>query len=67
MSMFRVLHISDIHIGDTYKASADVAIKIVSDMEFNGLYKINAVVITGDIFDGPSGCSEELLNEAVIF
>lgn len=67
MSLFRVLHLSDIHIGNTYKSSEDLAYKVISDIEHNGLCSVNAVAITGDIFDGPSAMSDSLVDEAVTF
>lgn len=33
MSIFRVLHLSDIHIGDTYMSSENVAYRLISDIE----------------------------------
>lgn len=33
MGIFRVLHLSDIHIGDTYMESRDIAYRIISDIE----------------------------------
>lgn len=34
--MFRILHLSDIHIGKTYKDSDDIAYKIAFDIDDNG-------------------------------
>lgn len=33
MKLFRILHLSDIHIGDTYMDSSDIAYRIISDIE----------------------------------
>ena len=67
MSAFRILHLSDIHIGDTYKPPKDIAYKIVSDLNHNGLCSIKSVIVTGDIFDGNSEISEDLFNDAITF
>jgi len=67
MAIFRVLHLSDIHIGKTYKPSEDIAYKIISDIDHNGLCSLKSVVVTGDIFDGQAEVSEKLINEAVCF
>lgn len=67
MSAFRVLHLSDIHIGKTYKPSEDIAYKVISDIDHNGLCSLKSVVVTGDIFDGQVEVSEGLINEAVCF
>lgn len=67
MSAFRVLHLSDIHIGKTYIKSEEIAYKIIYDIIHNGLCDIRSVVVTGDIFDGRIQVDEELINEAVDF
>lgn len=67
MAVFRVLHLSDIHIGNTYINSDDIAYKIVSDLSNNGSYTINSVVVTGDIFDGRIKKYQPLIEEAVSF
>lgn len=67
MSAFRILHLSDIHIGKTYKPPKDIAYKTISDIEHNGLCSIKSVVVTGDIFDGQAAVSKELIDEAVCF
>ncbi len=67
MSLFRVLHLSDIHIGDTYKPSEEIGYRVISDIEQNGLCPIQVVAITGDIFDGPAGIAEDIVDEAVAF
>ncbi len=67
MSLFRLLHLSDTHIGKTYKPSADIAYTVVSDIKQENLYPINAVIVTGDIFDGQVTYSQDQLNEAVSF
>lgn len=65
--MFRILHLSDIHIGKTYKDPESIACKIASDIDFNGLSKIDCIVVTGDIFDGQADTDETLLDSAVNF
>ncbi len=71
--MFRILHISDVHIGKTYKKSEDIAYKIISDIAMNGLCNLKSVIVTGDIFDGRVGVNEKfdidnnLIDEAVRF
>lgn len=74
--MFRILHLSDIHIGKTYAKSEDIAYKIIFQIEKNNLYPIESVIVTGDIFDGQVGIEEvggklrvkeELVKEAVRF
>ncbi|BAH07152.1 ATP-binding protein [Clostridium kluyveri] len=67
MSAFRVLHLSDIHIGKTYIKSEEIAYKIVYDITHNGLCTVRSVVVTGDIFDGQVQINEKLISEAVIF
>ncbi len=67
MAAFRVLHLSDIHIGKTYTKSEDIAYKIVSDIAHNRLCGIRNVIVTGDIFDGQVDANEELVNECVQF
>ena len=65
--MFRILHLSDIHIGRTYKEPDSIACKITSDIANNGLSGINCVVVTGDIFDGQAGTQQSLIDIAVDF
>lgn len=65
--MFRILHLSDIHIGRTYKEPESIACKIASDIDYNGLSKIDSIVVTGDIFDGQVKVSDSLINVAVEF
>ncbi|MFR6592078.1 metallophosphoesterase family protein [Catenibacterium sp.] len=67
--MFRILHLSDIHIGKTYKESDSIACRIASDIDYNGLGGIDCIAVTGDIFDGqvPVDKSEFLVNKAVSF
>lgn len=67
MSVFRVLHLSDIHIGDTYVSSENIAYRIISDIENENVTDIKCVIVTGDIFEGKSELNEELINEAVNF
>ena len=67
--MFRILHLSDIHIGKTYKESDSIACRIASDIAYNGLGGIDCIAVTGDIFDGqvPVDKSEFVINKAVNF
>lgn len=65
--MFRILHLSDIHIGKTYKESESIAYKIASDIDHNGLNDIKCIAVTGDIFDGQVKYTDSLINEAVNF
>ena len=65
--MFRILHLSDIHIGKTYKETESIACKIASDIDYNGLSNIDCVVVTGDIFDGQIEVTDLLISEAVSF
>ena len=65
--MFRILHLSDIHIGDTYKEPKEIACKIASDLAQHGLGKIQCIVVTGDIFEGTVTYSDELVSLAVNF
>lgn len=65
--MFRILHLSDIHIGKTYKEPDSIACKIASDIDYNGLSAINCIIVTGDIFDGQVEVTESLINTAVDF
>lgn len=67
MNSFRVLHLSDIHIGDTYINSEEIAYKIISAIEGEGIKNIGCILVTGDIFEGKNGYSEKLINEAVNF
>jgi hypothetical protein len=67
MSAFRVLHLSDIHIGGTYIGSEEIAYKIVGDLENNRLCQIKSVIVTGDIFDGQVAVTDNLIKEAVNF
>lgn len=53
MGKLNVLHISDIHIGNTYYDNPiDIAIQIIDALENHNKQKIECVVISGDIFDG---------------
>lgn len=65
--MFRILHLSDIHIGKTYKEPDSIACKIASDIDYNGLSAINCIVVTGDIFDGQIAVTDSLISTAVDF
>lgn len=67
MSAFRVLHLSDVHIGKTYKPSDSIAYKIISDIDHNKMADIDCVITTGDIFEGTIKTSDELIKEAVNF
>lgn len=65
--MFRILHLSDIHIGKTYKEPESIACKIASDIDQTGLGRINCIVVTGDIFDGQAEANDSLIITAVEF
>ena len=65
--MFRILHLSDIHIGKTYKDSDDIAYKIAFDIDDNGLSNIDCIAVTGDIFDGQVETTDLLIDKAVRF
>ena len=65
--MFRILHLSDIHIGKTYKDSYDIADKIAFDIDDNGLSNIDCIAVTGDIFDGQVETTDLLIDKAVRF
>lgn len=65
--MFRILHLSDIHIGKTYKEPDSIACKIASDIDYNGLSAIDCIIVTGDIFDGQVKVNDLLINTAVDF
>ena len=65
--MFRVLHLSDIHIGATYKDSESIACKVASDISHNGLSGIRCIVVTGDVFEGRVSPNDTLIREAVNF
>lgn len=67
MHFFRVLHLSDLHIGDTYMAAKDIAYRIISDIENERIDNIKSVIITGDIFEGKYNFSDKLIAEAVSF
>lgn len=67
MKPFRILHLSDIHIGDTYMDSEDIAYRIISAIEGEEIKNIRCIVVTGDIFEGKIGYNEEIINEAVRF
>ena len=67
MKLFRVLHLSDIHIGDTYIQSKDIAYRIISDIENENIDNIQCVVVTGDIFEGRCGLSDDIVCEAIEF
>ncbi len=67
MKLFRILHLSDIHIGDTYMASKDIAYRIISDIENENINNIQSVIVTGDIFEGRCGLNDSIISEAVEF
>ena len=47
--MLRILHLSDIHLGKTYKDPESMACNIAADIDHNGLSNIECIVVTGDI------------------
>lgn len=65
--MFRILHLSDIHIGRTYKEPKNIACQIASDIDHVGLNAINCIIVTGDIFDGQAAITDSLIDTAVDF
>ena len=67
MKVFRILHLSDIHIGDTYMESKDIAYRIISDLESENIDSIQSVIVTGDIFEGCCGLRDGIVSEAVEF
>lgn len=67
MKLFRILHLSDIHIGDTYMESKDIAYRIISDLESENIDSIQSVIVTGDIFEGCRGLRDGIVSEAVEF
>lgn len=67
MKLFRVLHLSDIHIGDTYMESKDIAYRTISDIESENVADIQCVIVTGDIFEGRCGQSNSIVSEAINF
>ena len=67
MSFFRIMHMSDIHIGNTYKNIDEILYQTIMDIDSKKLYEINCIVVTGDIFEGKKGNDEKLIDEAVKF
>lgn len=67
MPVYCTLHLSDLHIGSTYLDSQSLIYKITNDIARNGIKGIRSVLVTGDIFNGPSGSSPELIQEASNF
>lgn len=67
MSTFRILHLSDLHIGNTFLPPEELACKIADDIAQNGVKGVRCVLVTGDIFNGPSGYSESLVKTAAAF
>lgn len=67
MTFYRTLHLSDLHIGDTYLPSQELAYKITTDIAHNGLEGIRSVLVTGDIFHGPADLNPALIREAAEF
>lgn len=65
--MLRVLHLSDLHIGNTYLDSKQIAYKLIADIVSNNNNKIDCIIFTGDIFEGNKGDSDEIIQEAVNF
>lgn len=53
MAKLNLLHISDLHIGNThYDNPIDIAIHIIDALENHNKKDIDCIVISGDIFDG---------------
>jgi len=67
MTFYRILHLSDLHIGETYLPSQDLAYKITDDIARNGLVGIRSILVSGDIFHGPAGLNDALIREAAEF
>ena len=67
MAIFRILHISDIHIGMTNISQSDIAYKVSADIFNNCLNPLKCIVVTGDIYEGTLDYDEQLLNKAVSF
>ncbi|MDR2943858.1 MAG: metallophosphoesterase [Methanosarcinales archaeon] len=65
--VFRVLHLSDLHIGNTYKPLNEIAYQIVNDIENQQFISLDSIVVTGDIFDGKVEHNPEIIKEAVDF
>lgn len=67
MPIYRTLHLSDLHIGDTYIDSQSLAYKITNDIGRTGIKGIQSVLVTGDILNGPNGTDASLIREAADF
>lgn len=67
MSVYRALHLSDLHIGGAYLNSQDLAYRIATDVARNGIGNFQKVLVTGDIFHGPAGEGRPLILEAANF
>ncbi|GAA6323077.1 hypothetical protein F350042L8_01750 [Fusobacterium ulcerans] len=67
MSFFRIMHMSDIHIGNTYKKIDEILYQTIMDIDSKKLCEINCIVVTGDIFEGKKGNDEKLIEEAANF
>ena len=63
--MLRILHLSDIHLGKTYKDPESMACNIAADIDHNGLSNIECIVVTGDIFDGQAQLGKDNLPELI--
>lgn len=63
--MLRILHLSDIHLGKTYKDPESMAFNIAADIDHNGLSNIECIVVTGDIFDGQAQLGKDNLPELI--
>ena len=63
--MLRILHLSDIHLGKTYKDPESMACNIAADIDHNGLSNIKCIVVTGDIFDGQAQLGKDNLPELI--
>lgn len=67
MKNFRVLHLSDLHIGKTYLDTRSLAYLLLTDLEEAKISDINCVVVTGDIFDGKATDNDKVIDEATTF
>ncbi|WP_160688583.1 metallophosphoesterase [Clostridium sp. C2-6-12] len=70
MGKINALHLSDLHIGNLYYDDPEeLAIAIINDIEHQrtNYRKLEAIFVTGDIFDKKYGSNEKEIQEAVNF